>query len=126
MTRQSPEDPRAVRNRLIWEDAFAWIGRIFATMLFMVGPAAAGLWLDRQFGTKFLSAIGVMLGMALGITALLILVNVKRPALDDEESKRLDASGTQPGDVKRDGDGIARTLPSRDQEGADGSDQPLQ
>lgn len=93
MSKRSPEDPRVVRNRLIWEDAFAWIGRIFATMVFMVGPALAGLWLDRQLGTKFLSAIGVMLGMALGITALLIVVNVKRPSLDEEMNEELDASG---------------------------------
>ena len=93
MSERSPEDPRVVRNRLIWEDAFAWIGRIFATMVFMVGPALAGLWLDRQFGTKFLAAIGIMLGMALGITALLILVNVKRPSLDEEAGGKLDRSG---------------------------------
>lgn len=93
MTQRSPEDPRTVRNRLIWEDASAWIGRIFATMIFMVGPALAGLWLDRQFGTKFLSAIGVMIGMALGITALLILVNVKRPSLDEEVGKQLGRDG---------------------------------
>ena len=92
MSKQSPEDPRAVRNRLIWEDAFAWIGRIFATMVFMVGPALAGMWLDRQFGTKFISAIGIMLGMALGIAALLILVNVKRPSLEEEVDEKLDES----------------------------------
>jgi hypothetical protein len=91
MSERSPEDPRAVRNRLIWEDAFAWIGRIFATMLFMVGPALAGLWLDKKFGTSFLAAIGVMLGMALGIAALLILVNVKRPSLEDEVREELGA-----------------------------------
>lgn len=95
MSERSPEDPRAVRNRLIWEDAFGWIGRIFATMVFMVGPALAGLWLDRQLGTKFLAAIGIMLGMALGIAALLVLVNVKRPSLEEEVGEKLDRSSHQ-------------------------------
>jgi F0F1-type ATP synthase assembly protein I len=92
MPDRTPEDPRAVRNRLIWEDAFAWIGRIFATMVFMVGPALIGLWLDRQLGTKFLAAIGIIVGMGLGITALLILVNVKRPSLNEEASGRSGAT----------------------------------
>ncbi len=37
MAGRSKEDPRAVRNRLIFEDSSAWIGRIFAVMLFMIG-----------------------------------------------------------------------------------------
>lgn len=123
MMKRSPEDPRAVRNRLIWEDAFAWIGRIFATMVFMVGPAAGGLWLDRQFGTKFLSAIGIMLGMALGIAALLILVNVKRPSLDEEVGEELDPSSDQPSSARQDRLGMDRTRRLRGKDEADG-DQP--
>lgn len=84
MTGQSKEDQRTVRNRLIWEDSAAWVGRIFAIMIFMIGPGAAGVWLDRQLGTKFLAAIGFIVGMVLGTTVLLILVNVKRPSLEDE------------------------------------------
>ncbi len=90
MAGQSKEDPRTVRNRLIWEDASAWIGRIFAVMIFMIGPGAAGMWLDRQMGTKLFSAIGVVIGMVLGTTLLLILANVKRPTLEDEMAKRID------------------------------------
>lgn len=122
MPKRSPEDPRTVRNRLIWEDASAWIGRIFATMIFMVGPALAGLWLDRQFGTKFLSAIGVMIGMALGITALLILVNVKRPSLDEEVGKELGRGGAKSPGAGR--DSMRRTTgpPSKDE--TDGDQAP--
>ncbi|MGN6547731.1 MAG: hypothetical protein ACTHK7_21965, partial [Aureliella sp.] len=58
--------------------------------------------LDRQFGTKFLSAIGVMIGMALGITALLILVNVKRPSLDEEVGKELGRDGGKSPGASRD------------------------
>ncbi len=68
MAGRSTEDPKLVRNRLIGKDASAWIGRIFAVMLFMAGPVALGLWLDQQFHTSFLAIIGVMIGMGLGIT----------------------------------------------------------
>ena len=90
MAGRSKEDPRTVRNRLIWEDSTAWIGRIFAIMLFMMGPGVAGLWLDKQLGTRFLAAIGIVIGMVLGTTALLVLVNVKRPALGDKADQDLD------------------------------------
>jgi hypothetical protein len=90
MALQSKEDPRTVRNRLIFEDASAWVGRIFAILFFMIGPGVAGLWLDRKFGTKFLTAMGFVFGMALGTYVLLILVNVKRPTLEDELADRID------------------------------------
>lgn len=89
MNGRSPQDQRTIRNRLIWEDASAWIGRIFAIMLFMIGPGAAGVWLDRLWGTKFLAAIGFVIGMVLGTVALMVLVNVKRPSLDDEVADAL-------------------------------------
>lgn len=89
MAQQSNEDRRLVRNRLIWEDSAAWVGRIFAIMIFMMGPGVAGLWLDRYFGTKFIAATGIVVGMILGTTVLLILVNVKRPSLEDEVSDEL-------------------------------------
>ncbi len=92
MAGRSKEDPRTVRNRLIWEDSSAWIGRIFAIMIFMIGPGAAGLWLDKQFGTRFLAAIGIVIGMVLGTTALLVLANVKRPSLEDEVDRHLDGA----------------------------------
>lgn len=90
MAGRSKEDPRTVRNRLIWEDSAAWIGRIFAILIFMIGPGAAGVWLDRQLDTKFLAAIGFVVGMVLGTTVLLLLVNVKRRSLDDEVADQLE------------------------------------
>jgi hypothetical protein len=86
-------------------------------MVFMVGPALAGLWLDRQLGTEFLSVIGVMLGMALGMAALLVLVNVKRPSLDEEVNQELDHAG----DKSRGGGRASPSRPEglRSQDGAD-------
>ena len=97
--RQSKEDPRVVRNRLIWEDSAAWIGRIFAIMVFMIGPGIAGAWLDRQFGIKFLSAVGIVVGMVLGMSVLMILVKVKRPSLEEAaaQQEKNDADGPQAG-----------------------------
>jgi F0F1-type ATP synthase assembly protein I len=92
MSGRSKEDARAVRNRLIWEDAAAWIGRVFATIIFMVGPGVLGFWMDRQFGTKFLAAIGFVVGMVLGTTALLILANVKRTLPKGEQTGSDDTS----------------------------------
>lgn len=101
MVLQSKEDPRTVRNRLIFEEASAWIGRIFAIMFFMIGPGVAGLWLDRRFGTKFLTAAGFIVGMALGTYVLLILVNVKRPTLEDELADRLDLESEEKDSARR-------------------------
>ena len=80
MPRGSKEDARTVRNRQTWEEASAWIGRVFATMIFMVGPGAIGVWLDRHLGTRFLAAIGFVVGMILGTSALLVLAKVKQKA----------------------------------------------
>lgn len=101
MAGRSKEDPRTVRNRLIWEDSTAWIGRIFAIMLFMMGPGVAGMWMDKQLGTRFLAAIGIVIGMVLGTTALLVLVNVKRPAPDGKMDQH---SRTSRGDEDRSDD----------------------
>lgn len=95
MAGRSKEDPRTVRNRLIFEDSSAWIGRIFAVMLFMIGPGVAGMWLDKQFGTEFLAAIGIVIGMVLGTTTLLVLVNVKRPTLEDQVERHLDGDSPE-------------------------------
>ncbi len=96
----SKEDPRTVRNRLIWADASAWIGRIFAIMFFMIAPGLAGVWMDRYFGTKFISGIGFIIGMVLGIGVLLALVNVKRPSLEDEMADALRDPADRSDDVR--------------------------
>jgi hypothetical protein len=48
-----------------------------AVALVMVLPGLGGLWLDRQYGTKFLALLGFALGVTLGIWTLLIMV--RRP-----------------------------------------------
>lgn len=101
MAGRSKEDPRTVRNRLIFEDSSAWIGRIFAVMLFMIGPGVAGMWLDKQFGTRFLAVIGIVLGMVLGTAALLVLVNVKRPSLEDQVDRHLDGGQSDRDDAHK-------------------------
>lgn len=53
--------------------AIAWLPRTIAVLLLMLLPAVLGNWLDDLLETKFLALAGLILGMVLGTTMLLIL-----------------------------------------------------
>jgi F0F1-type ATP synthase assembly protein I len=61
------------RRRALGE-AFNWVGRVIAVAVEMVLPGVAGAWLDRTWGTVFLSPLGFVLGLLLGVTHLIVMV----------------------------------------------------
>jgi hypothetical protein len=54
-------------------EAVQWLSRITTIAVVMGAPAAAGAWLDRRFGTAWLSATGLVLGFTSGIWLILRL-----------------------------------------------------
>jgi Putative F0F1-ATPase subunit Ca2+/Mg2+ transporter len=44
-----------------------WIAKITTVALEMVLPAVIGMWLDQKLGTQFLSLLGIVVGVPLGI-----------------------------------------------------------
>ena len=55
-----------------------WVSKITTVALEMVLPGLAGLWLDNQFGTRFLTLIGFALGVPLGMWHLIALTKKKQ------------------------------------------------
>ena len=57
-----------------------WLSRTLAILTLMVGPAFVGNYLDRRFGTMIFAPAGLVLGMLLGTSLLLLLANKLTPA----------------------------------------------
>ncbi len=53
--------------------ALEWVGRIFAVVLLMWLPGWAGGWLDRRWGTHYLEIVGFVVGLVLGMGALIAM-----------------------------------------------------
>ena len=67
--------------------ALDWVSRIFAVSLLMLLPGLAGQWLDRRWGTSFLSLFGFAGGLILGIYVLIALTKMMpRPKKKDVEN----------------------------------------
>lgn len=81
----APRPPNSEQSRRGQADqektqlAVQWLSRTMSIMLFMVGPALLGSYLDRRLGTKFLTVSGLVLGMALATGLLLLLVKALTP-----------------------------------------------
>jgi hypothetical protein len=57
--------------------AMEWVSRILAVVVLMVGPGLLGGWLDRRWGTGFLTLLGFALGLTGGTAYLLIITKAK-------------------------------------------------
>ena len=81
--------------------AVQWLSRTMSIMLFMLGPALLGRYLDQKLGTKFLTVSGLVLGMALATGLLLLLVQKLTPPAGgkpipfDEEADEQDKQGDE-------------------------------
>ncbi|HBE71018.1 MAG TPA: hypothetical protein DDW52_22965 [Planctomycetaceae bacterium] len=70
--------------------AIQWLSRTIAVVVLMVLPGYLGLLIDQALGTKYFTAIGMVLGMGLTTIAFVALSNKLIPqargrALTDEE-----------------------------------------
>ena len=63
-------------------EAMNWVSKITAVVLEMLLPGLAGLWLDNQLGTQFLTLLGFALGVPLGMWHLIAMTKIKRNDLE--------------------------------------------
>jgi hypothetical protein len=54
-----------------------WVSRILAVVVVMIGPGLLGHWLDRRWGTEFLTLLGFALGLSVGTAYLLVIARSK-------------------------------------------------
>jgi hypothetical protein len=59
-----------------------WVAKITAVVLEMVLPGLAGLWLDNQLGTRFVTLLGFGLGVPLGLWHLIAMTKIKRTEIE--------------------------------------------
>ena len=73
------QELRTLPLDLSWmAEATNWVARITTVVLEMVLPGLAGLWLDNQLETQFLTLLGLGLGVSLGMWHLIALTQNKR------------------------------------------------
>jgi hypothetical protein len=70
-----------------------WITQITTVVAEMVLPGLAGEWLDRRWGTKFLTLVGFALGLTVGIWHLIAMTRPKSVE-SGKDSKTDQISGT--------------------------------
>jgi cellobiose-specific phosphotransferase system component IIC len=53
--------------------ALEWVSKVTTVALEMVVPGIIGAWMDRRWGTNFITLIGLACGVSVGIWHLLVL-----------------------------------------------------
>jgi hypothetical protein len=76
------QELRALAPDFSWmAEAINWLSKITTVALEMVLPGLAGLWLDSQLETQFLTVLGFALGVPLGMWHLIAMTKSKRSDL---------------------------------------------
>lgn len=68
--RSEVDDPQKPRRGGRWPAhlvGLVWMSHLTTVMLEMVTPAVFGHWLDRRFGTTYLTLTGLVIGPPLGV-----------------------------------------------------------
>lgn len=63
----------------IWQQASTWLSRTLAVTLVMVLPGILGAYLDKHWGTTWLTPLGFGVGLFLGTTGLIVLARKLTP-----------------------------------------------
>jgi len=83
-----------------------WLTQITTVVLEMVLPGLAGEWLDRRWGTKFLTLAGFALGLTVAIWHLIAMTRPKPGESGKDQGSGKVRPGSdlsdhdQPGDVR--------------------------
>ena len=64
--------------------AMEWVSRVMSMTIAMVGPVVLGVWLDKKFGTQWITPVLAVSGLAVGITYLLVLTASTKPMRKDK------------------------------------------
>jgi F0F1-type ATP synthase assembly protein I len=51
-----------------FSEASVWVSRVTT----MIAPGLVGIWADRRFGTTYLALVGFLVGLAAGITQIVL------------------------------------------------------
>jgi hypothetical protein len=70
--------------------ALEWVAKVTTVALEMVVPGIVGAWLDKRFGTTFITLLGLALGVTVGIWHLLVLTRTE----NGKRSKRPNSEKT--------------------------------
>ena len=77
-----------------------WVSQITTVVAEMVLPGLAGQWLDRRWGTDFLTLVGFALGLTVGIWHLIAMTRSKTRGSDKDstgkDSNRNQSIGNDP------------------------------
>ena len=74
---------RALAPDFSWmAEGMNWVSKITTVALEMVLPGLAGVWLDSQLETRFLTVIGFTLGVPLGIWHLIAMTKNERDEIE--------------------------------------------
>ena len=77
------QELRALAPDFSWmAEAMNWVSKITTVALEMVLPGLAGLWLDNQLETRFLTLLGFALGVPLGMWHLIAMTKSKRKDIE--------------------------------------------
>ena len=73
------QELRVLASDFSWmAEAMNWVSKITTVALEMILPGMAGLWLDNQLETRFLTLLGFALGVPLGMWHLITMTKSKR------------------------------------------------
>ena len=77
------QELRTLAPDLSWmAEAMNWVSKITTVVLEMVLPGLAGIWLDNQLETQFLTLLGFALGVSLGMWHLIMMTKTKRNEIE--------------------------------------------
>ena len=86
MVDTDPKNDGFVRSAVA---ADVWLSRVITVLLVMIGPGYGGSLLDKRWGTSFLTPLGLVIGVPLGIWYL-IQCTKPRPPADEPKNHHQD------------------------------------
>jgi hypothetical protein len=72
---------------------YAWVARITTVVAEMVLFGVGGHWLDQRWGTRFLTPLGFVLGVSLGLYHLLVMTGALHSPKKQARSSQQEADG---------------------------------
>jgi hypothetical protein len=66
------------QNRPPMAVAMEWVSRILAVVFVMIGPGILGGWLDKRWGTGFLTLSGFAVGLTVGTVYLVVVAKPRK------------------------------------------------
>lgn len=68
--------------------AYAWVAKVTTVVAEMVLFGVGGNWLDQQWGTSFLTPLGLMIGVSIGLFHLIWMTKSTNSKLSDQTSHK--------------------------------------